>query len=174
MGKVWSPLIPDSSVPRLQYLLLLKEIRDNPKYQVAAFSGEAIMQLVKPNVLNSVQVAKLIRKSVGYVRETASMAGYEFNQWPKSRGHFDPSAIDLMIVVVRQFHDGEKPDRIQMSGLIKMVGGSLLHALTGITKDEFYNARARERHYPELVLNPPGAVPFERGHLTVIQGGRRD
>lgn len=172
MGKKWSPYIPGSAVPRLEYLLLMKEIRDNPKYHHPAFAGEAIMKLIRPNILNSAQVARLVRKSVGYVRETAALAGYEQNQWPKSRGHFDLDSLELMLVVVRQFNDNQTPDWIQMSSLVDLVGGSLLNALTGISKETFYNARARKRHYPEIMLNPNGVKPFERGHLQIIQGGK--
>lgn len=151
----WSARIPGTELQRLDVLMLMKVIRQDPTMQVKELRNDNIRHLATLGVFNAPQIATVIGCSPPTVWGVVSRMDPSLVSMTNSRSKLHPEALDLLLVCAQNYASGKQPVIAVIRNLTEHCGQGLAERLAGIPTVLFNSARrvpAKAKVVPVEVL----------------------
>lgn len=135
----WSPLVPGTGVSRLELLKRLVDITDDPASAYPLYRDNYVRELGALDLFTAPQIGHI----VGCAPNTVKML---LGRTPHAtRGHLPPSALSLMLLVVRQLASGKQPYASDIAVLARNVSPVILTKLVGFSPPTYWRAAHGKR-----------------------------
>lgn len=135
----WEPLIPDTDIPRLEFLAFLIRMHRNPLAHIPMERVELIQQTAEWGVLSNTQIAALFDCSPTLVRRVLAAKKIKSQS---SRGKLDPGCLEMLHVTAVHFARGQRPSPKRIRDLSEYCSGFMLEKLVGIPRRTYTRYRS--------------------------------